>query len=89
MTRGYRSFGEAARAAREGAKMSREEAAFHLNISAKTLYNHELNITPTPPQVARRMAGLYESPWIRDVYYQLYLLGDAETEKKAALPAAS
>jgi len=86
---GYKTFGEAARAARERLKISREEAAFNLNVTNKTLYHYELDITFTPPQIARRMVELYDAPWLRDLYYQLYLVGDTKTEKKTALAAAS
>ena len=88
---GYGSFGEAARTARENAKMpcgrrkmSREEAAFNLGVTNKTLYHYELNITPTPPGIARRMAELYEAPWLRELYYQVYLLGDIKKEAACA-----
>lgn len=88
---GYATFGEAARAARENTKtpygrgkMSREEAAFNLRITNKTLYHYELNITPTPPDVARRMAELYQAPWLRELYYQIYLLGEIKNAACAA-----
>ena len=85
----YVSFGEAARAAREHSRLSREEAAYNLNITNKTLYHYELNITFTPPQIAKRMTELYEAGWLRELYYQMFLLGDTRAEKKAALAAAS
>ena len=82
---GFQTFGEAARAAREhadtkmpyvrGKKMSREEAAFNLGVVNKTLYHYEFGITPTPPHIARRMAELYSAPWLRDLYFQMYLMG--------------
>ena len=85
----YRSFGEAARAARECTKLSREAAAFNLGVTNKTLYHYELNVTFTPPQIAKRMTELYEAGWLRELYYQMFLLGDTRAEKKAALAAAS
>lgn len=50
------------RAARNAAKLSREEAAHRLYIGTRTLADYELGRTVAPPDVVMRMAEVYQEP---------------------------
>jgi len=50
------------RAARNAAKLSREEAAHRIYIGTRTLADYELGRTVAPPDVVLRMAEVYGEP---------------------------
>jgi DNA-binding XRE family transcriptional regulator len=48
--------------ARKKAGLSRDEAAFRIHIGSRTLLNYEHEMTIPPPDVALKMAEVYDDP---------------------------
>ncbi len=56
------------RTARNAASLSREEAAHRLFIGSRTLADYESGRTIAPPDVAKRMAEVYDEPTLAADY---------------------
>lgn len=56
------------RAARNAASLSREEASHRLFIGSRTLADYESGRTIAPPDVAKRMAEVYDEPTLTADY---------------------
>ncbi|HBR33877.1 MAG TPA: hypothetical protein DD734_04525 [Firmicutes bacterium] len=77
--RKFRSISEAIRFARMQANMTMEMAAWELGSTYPTLSRYELGKAETPPRVIRDMSKLYKAPWLCQVYFEMFFLGDPTT----------